>query len=242
MQRSLYDILKKSTAEPTFEDVLLLPQHSNILPKAANIKTKIAKNFELEIPFISAAMDTITEAPMATAMALQGGLGLIHASFTIDAQANEVKKVKRFQAGFIKEPYTVSPEITINELVTLAEGYGVRTFPVTEDGTSHGKLVGMISRRDYSKEKHSDIKVKERMIPFDELLTATSDVTLELWNVPNAGSASDSNKLMDKVTIPASDFVQVFTDIGMETPGDTIQAKGSTNAALTINLYGAEIA
>ena len=179
---SLYDLLKKSDADLTFEDVLLAPQYSEILPRDANIQTRIAGDIELKIPVISAAMDKITEAPMATALALEGGLGIIHALFTIEEQAAEVRKVKRFQAGFLLNPYTVSPDTSIRDLVALTKQYNIGTFPVTEDGNSHGKLVGMITKRDYSKEKHIDLKVKDRMTPFEGLLTATGEITLEEAN------------------------------------------------------------
>ncbi len=162
----------------TFDDVLLVPQYSEILPKQVSIKTKFSKNIDLNIPFVSAAMDTVTEEKMAIAMALQGGIGVIHKNCTPDEQALMVKNVKRFENGFITEPLVISPDQKIVDVVEIREVRGFKAVPVTEDGTLDSKVVGLITRSDYLKHKHSDLKVSDRMRGLDEILKVTGPLTL----------------------------------------------------------------
>lgn len=165
----------------TFDDVLLAPQYSDILPKQVNISTNITRNITLQIPLVSAAMDTVTEADMAIKMALLGGIGVIHKNCDPDAQAAMVRKVKRFENGFIREPLTLSPEDFVSDAIVIRKTRGFKSIPVTEDGTLETKVIGMISRNDYF-QKHADLKISERMTPLSDLLVAKEPLTLSEAN------------------------------------------------------------
>ena len=162
----------------TFDDVLLVPQYSEILPKDVDLRTKLSKNITLNIPLLSAAMDTVTEDAMAIHMALHGGIGVIHKNCTPDQQAEMVKRVKRFESGFIREPMVVSPDMKIEEVIALRELHEFKSMPVTEDGTLESKVVGMITRNDYLL-KHTDKKVSDRMRTLDKLQIAKEPIQLE---------------------------------------------------------------
>ncbi|MDP2691779.1 MAG: IMP dehydrogenase [bacterium] len=161
----------------TFDDVLLLPQYSEILPKDADLKTRVSKGLELNIPLISAAMDTVTEHEMAITMALEGGIGIIHKNLSPEHQAEEVRKVKRFENGFIRNPRVVSPEDHIQKVIQIREEYGYKAVPVTKNGRTDGELVGIITKNDYMN-KHASLKVKGRMTPFNKLLLAEKGISL----------------------------------------------------------------
>ncbi len=166
----------------TFDDVLLVPHYSEILPREASTKTRVSRNIELNIPLVSAAMDTVTEHEMAIQMALYGGIGIIHKNLSPAGQAEEVRKVKRFENGFITDPICAKPDDTIENIYGIRKKYGYKAVPVTADGTSHGKLVGLITANDYFYHKHSALKVKERMTKADKLLIAEASVTLAKAN------------------------------------------------------------
>ncbi len=170
--------MKTITPAYTFDDVLLVPQYSEILPKQVNIGTQFTRNIRLKIPFVSAAMDTVTEDRMAITMALHGGIGVIHKNCTPDQQSEMVRRVKRFENGFIREPLVVSPKHKIAEVIAIREQQGFKSIPVTEDGTLKSKIVGLITRNDYLS-KHADLPVEKRMRPVSELLTASEPITLE---------------------------------------------------------------
>jgi IMP dehydrogenase len=165
----------------TFNDVLLVPQYSEILPKNVNLQTRFSRNIKLNIPLVSAAMDTVTEEQMAIAMALHGGIGVIHKNCTPDEQAEMVRRVKRFENGFIREPLVVSPECKVSDVIEIREKYGFKSVPVTEDGTLETKIVGLITRNDYFA-KHAEKLVKERMTPAEKLLTAQAPLGLSQAN------------------------------------------------------------
>ncbi len=129
----------------TFDDVLLLPKASEILPGDANLATRLTKTITLNVPLLSAAMDTVTEAPLAIAMAQAGGMGIVHRNLSIDEQAEEVRKVKRYESGMVVNPVTIGPDATLAELRMLADEHMFSSFPVVEDG---GKLIGIITNRD----------------------------------------------------------------------------------------------
>lgn len=166
----------------TFEDVSLVPLYSEILPTQVNTKTRLTNNIKLNIPISSAAMDTVTEKELAIALALQGGIGIIHRNLTPKEQADHVRAVKRFESGFIKEPLVVKPETKIKVLHEIMEQSGYSDFPVTEDGSPNGKLKGMISSRNFSIVKHKDAEVKDRMIPKKEVPIARHGISLEEAN------------------------------------------------------------
>lgn len=165
----------------TFDDVLLVPQYSEILPKEVDISTNITKNITIQIPLVSAAMDTVTEEDMAIKMALLGGIGVIHKNCDPDRQAEMVRKVKRFENGFIREPLTLSPENLVSDAIAIRKTRGFKAVPITEDGTLESKVIGMISRTDYF-QKHAEMKIAERMTPLSELLVAHEPLTLSEAN------------------------------------------------------------
>ncbi|HVY90466.1 MAG TPA: IMP dehydrogenase, partial [Hyphomonadaceae bacterium] len=133
----------------TFDDVLLEPGASEVLPAEADTKTRLTRSISLNIPLISAAMDTVTEARLAIAMAQAGGIGIIHRNLSVDGQADEVRRVKRFESGMVINPITVGPETTLAELSKLREQHQISGVPVVEAGNGKtGKLVGIITNRD----------------------------------------------------------------------------------------------
>lgn len=152
----------------TFDDVLLVPGHSTVLPQNANLKTRLTRNIELNIPMMSAAMDTVTEANLAIAIAQEGGIGFIHKNMSIDAQAAHVLKVKKYESGVVSDPITVSPDMKIADVIALARHHGFSGFPVIEGENS---LVGLVTSRDLRFETHFDAPVSTVMTPKERLVT-----------------------------------------------------------------------
>ena len=150
----------------TFDDVLLVPAHSTVLPRDVSLKTRLTRKIKLNIPLVSAAMDTVTEARLAIAIAQEGGIGVIHKNLNPKAQAAEVLKVKRFESGVLRDPMTVSPDITVRELLALTQQYRVSGFPVVDQG----KVVGMVTNRDYRFETNLDAPVRAIMTPRERLI------------------------------------------------------------------------
>src|ERR1700737_3366762 len=132
----------------TFDDVLLLPGRSRVHPRHVDWRTRLTSSIPLNIPIVSAAMDTVTESRLAIAMAQQGGLGVIHKNLTIDEQASEVDRVKRSESGMIVDPITLSPTHRIFEALDLMKKYSISGVPITEDGSKEGRLVGILTNRD----------------------------------------------------------------------------------------------
>ncbi len=163
----------------TFDDVLLVPQYSEILPYQTSVKTALSDRIQLNIPVMSAAMDTVTEHKMAISMALLGGLGIIHKNLSPDEQALEIKKVKRYENGFITDPLVIAKDASIAEAYNLRMKYGYKDIPVTEDGTLDTPLVGFITASSYFISRHADLYVWERMIPLDKLFIANDGISLE---------------------------------------------------------------
>jgi IMP dehydrogenase len=159
----------------TFDDVLLLPAKSETLPREVSTATRLTKNIALNIPLLSAAMDTVTESKLAIALAQEGGLGVIHKNLTIEAQANEVTTVKRSEHGVIFDPVTLRPEDTVEKAVGTMATYRVSGVPIT---LKDGKLVGILTRRDLRFQKDMKQKVSEVMTK-EHLVTAHKDTTLE---------------------------------------------------------------
>jgi IMP dehydrogenase len=153
----------------TFDDVLLVPQHSTVLPTQVDISTRLTRNIRLNVPLVSAAMDTVTESGLAIAMAQQGGLGVIHKNLSIEEQASEVDRVKRSESGMIVNPITLSPSNRIYEALDLMQRYRISGVPITEDGSKEGRLAGILTNRDLRFETNvnrpiSDIMTKENLI------------------------------------------------------------------------------
>jgi len=151
----------------TFDDVLLLPAHSSVLPQDADLRTKITRDIELNIPLVSAAMDTVTEAKMAIALAQEGGLGFIHKNMPIDVQAEHVRTVKKFESGVVAHPITVGPNTSIRELKEITAQNRISGVPVVEGK----KLVGIVTSRDVRFETHLDQPVSLVMTPKERLVT-----------------------------------------------------------------------
>ena len=151
----------------TFDDVLLLPAHSRILPREASLKTRLSRNIELNAPIVSAAMDTVTEARLAIAVAQEGGIGIIHKNLAAPAQAAEVAKVKRFESGVLRDPMTIPPEMTVREVVALQSSHKISGFPVVKSG----KVVGIVTNRDVRFETELDQPVRNVMTPQAKLVT-----------------------------------------------------------------------
>ena len=159
----------------TFDDVLLVPQASSILPHEVSLKTKITKNLELNVPILSAAMDTVTEAELAIAIAREGGIGFIHKNMTIERQAEEVERVKRYESGMITNPVTLSRTKTLKEADELMRTYKISGLPVIEkDGT----LVGILTNRDLKYRENLNVKVEDIMTK-ENLITAPVGTTIE---------------------------------------------------------------
>jgi IMP dehydrogenase len=151
----------------TFDDVLLLPAHSRVLPREVSLKTRLTRKIQLNLPLLSAAMDTVTEARLAIAMAQEGGIGIIHKNFSPQAQAAEVLKVKRFESGVLRDPMTIPPEMPVRDVIALQREHKISGFPVVKNG----KVVGIATNRDLRFETKLDQPVKAIMTPQDKLIT-----------------------------------------------------------------------
>src|SRR6516225_2107044 len=158
----------------TFDDVLLLPAHSDVVPAEANTQTQLSRNIRLNIPLISAAMDTVTESRLAIAMAQQGGLGIIHRNLSIEQQSDEVDKVKRSESGMIMDPITLSPDHKIADALELMRRYKISGVPVTKSK----KLVGILTNRDLRFETRTDVPISQVMTK-ENLITVPVGTTLE---------------------------------------------------------------
>ena len=158
----------------TFDDVLLLPARSDVIPASASTQTQLTRNISLNIPIVSAAMDTVTESHMAIALAQQGGIGIIHRNLSIEQQANEVDKVKRSESGMIVDPVTMHPSDKVSDALEVMRKYKISGVPITE----HGKLVGILTNRDLRFETRFDIPIDSVMTK-KNLITVPVGTTLE---------------------------------------------------------------
>src|SRR5690348_12353307 len=201
----------------TFDDVLLLPAHSRVLPREVSLKTRLTRKLELNMPLVSAAMDTVTEARLAIAIAQEGGIGIIHKNFTPQAQAAEVAKVKRFESGVLRDPMTVGPEQTVREVIALQREHKISGFPVVKNG----KVVGIVTNRDLRFETALDQPVKQIMTPQRKLIT-----------VRDGASREEAMKLMhqhrlERVLVVDGDFQLK----GLVTVKDILKESEHPNAA-----------
>ena len=166
------------TTALTFDDILLIPRHSTVIPAQVDVGTRLTRNIRLNVPLLSAAMDTVTESEMAIAMAQQGGLGVIHKNLSIEEQASEVDRVKRSESGMIVNPITLSPIARIYEALELMRRYRISGVPITEDGSKEGRLVGILTNRDLRFETNVDRPVSEVMTR-ERLFTVPVGTTLD---------------------------------------------------------------
>ncbi len=169
-------MLRISQEALTFDDVLLIPGYSEVLPKDVSLKTRLTRGIELNIPLLSAAMDTVTEARLAIAMAQEGGIGIIHKNMTIEQQALQVRKVKRYETAIVHDPVTVSPYTKITEVLAQAEELGFSGFPVLSDSK---ELVGIVTGRDLRFTPKAGETVEAIMTPKDQLVTVLEGTGLE---------------------------------------------------------------
>ncbi len=160
----------------TFDDVLLVPAQSDILPRDVSLKTRLTKKIALNIPILSAAMDTVTEAPMAITLAQEGGIGIIHKNLTVERQAIEVAKVKRYESGVVKDPITVSPNMSVRDVLDITRSYHISGLPVVDKS---GKVVGIVTNRDLRFETNLDQPARTIMTPRKKLVTVHEGVSKE---------------------------------------------------------------
>jgi IMP dehydrogenase len=159
----------------TFDDVLLVPAYSAVLPRDTMLGTQLTRSISLKIPLVSAAMDTVTEGKLAIAMASEGGIGIIHKNLKPAEQAREVLKVKRYESGVLRDPITIPPAMTIREVIALSKEHGVSGFPVLEGKT----VVGIITNRDLRFEEELDAPVRSKMTPRERLVTVKEGASLD---------------------------------------------------------------
>ncbi|MGA8515514.1 MAG: IMP dehydrogenase, partial [Burkholderiaceae bacterium] len=167
----------------TFDDVLLVPAFSEVLPKDTSLTTRFSRNITLNLPLVSAAMDTVTEARLAIAMAQEGGIGIIHKNFSAQDQAAQVRKVKRHESGVLRDPVVIPPDFKVHQVIALSEQLGVSGFPVVDGG----KVVGIVTSRDLRFEARMDVPASQIMTPRERLIT-----------VREGGSLKDAKALMNK--------------------------------------------
>src|SRR6204780_3079091 len=158
----------------TFDDVLLVPSRSDVIPAETDTRTMLTRGIHLNIPIVSSAMDTVTESHLAIALAQQGGVGFIHRNMTIERQAEEVDRVKRSESGMIVDPITIAPDKKISDALALMQRYRISGVPVTQDG----KLVGILTNRDLRFESRFDLPISDVMTK-DHLITVPVGTTLD---------------------------------------------------------------
>jgi IMP dehydrogenase len=167
----------------TFDDLLLVPAYSQILPKDASLATRFSRNISLNLPLVSAAMDTVTEARLAIAIGQEGGMGIIHKNLTVQQQAAEVLRVKRYESGVLRDPVVITPRHTVQQVLALSDQLGISGFPVCEAG----RVVGIVTGRDLRFETRSEIAVSAIMTPRERLIT-----------VPEGTSPQEAKALLNK--------------------------------------------
>jgi IMP dehydrogenase len=205
----------------TFDDVLLVPAYSEILPREADLSTRVTRRIRLNVPLISAAMDTVTEARLAITIAQEGGIGIIHKSMTIEAQAREVGRVKKFESGVIKDPITVPPTMSIREVLELTRSRGISGVPVVVGR----KAVGIVTHRDLRFEDRFDAPVSAVMTPQERLVTVREDAPkdevltlLHKHRIEKLLVVNDGHELVGMITVKdfqkATEFPRACKDDG----------------------------
>jgi len=200
----------------TFDDVLLLPAHSRVLPRDVSLKTRLTRRLELNLPIVSAAMDTVTEARLAIALAQEGGIGIVHKNMRPAAQATEVAKVKRFESGVLRDPMTIPPDMTVRQVIALQKLHKISGFPVVKNG----RVVGIVTNRDLRFEKRLAQPVKAIMTPQRKLVT-----------VREGASRAEAMALMHKHRLERVLVVDTgFKLKGLVTVQDILKETGHPNA------------
>jgi IMP dehydrogenase len=219
----------------TFDDVLLIPAYSEVLPREVNTQTRFTRNINLNIPFISAAMDTVTESQMAMAIAREGGIGVIHKNMSVEQQAKEVKKVKRAENGMIYDPVVMLKEGTAGEALRLMKEYHIGGIPIVDNDK---RLIGIVTNRDLRFETDMGRPVMEVMTPKDKLVTTTRDTnleqakeTLQRYKIEKLPVIDENGKLIGLLT---------FKDItkAQDRPNACKDAKGRLRVAAAVGVTG----
>jgi IMP dehydrogenase len=200
----------------TFDDVLLVPAHSQVHPRDVNLSTRLTKNITLNLPLISAAMDTVTESRLAIALAQEGGIGIIHKNLSIRQQAAEVAKVKRFESGVVKDPLAIAPNMTVREVMQMQRQHGFSGLPVVEAG----KVVGIVTSRDLRFETNLDQPVQNIMTPKERLVTVKEGASLD------QAQALIHKHRLERVLV----VNDAFALVGLITVKDIQKAKDHPNA------------
>jgi IMP dehydrogenase len=201
----------------TFDDVLLVPAYSAVLPRDTQLGTQLTRQISLNIPLVSAAMDTVTEGKLAIAMASEGGIGIIHKNLKPAEQAREVLKVKRYESGVLRDPITIPPTMSVREVIALSKEHGFSGFPVLEGKT----VVGIITNRDLRFEEELDAQVKTKMTPRERLVTVQEGATLQ-----------EAKRLMNKHRLERVLVVnEAFELRGLVTVKDIMKATEHPNAS-----------
>lgn len=159
----------------TFDDVLLVPAHSNVMPREVDLSTQLTKSIKLNIPLLSAAMDTVTEARLAIALAQVGGMGIIHKNMSVEMQASRVSRVKRFESGVVIDPVTIHPQMSVSDVINLTKQHKISGLPVVQDG----KVVGIVTNRDLRFETNLEQAISNIMTPQDRLVTVREGASRE---------------------------------------------------------------
>ena len=197
----------------TFDDVLLLPGYSEVTAKDVSLATRLSRNISLNVPLVSAAMDTVTEASLAIALAQEGGIGIVHKNFTIQEQAEQVRRVKKFESGVVKDPITIDHTATIAELIDLTRAHGISGVPVMKNGD----LAGIVTRRDLRFETDTSQSISAIMTPRNQLVTvkegATSDEVQRLLHqhrIEKILVVDDAGSLKGLITVKDFDKAESF--------------------------------
>lgn len=216
------DMLRMAQEALTFDDVLLVPGYSEVLPNDVSLRTRLTRDLHLNIPLVSAAMDTVTEARLAIAMAQEGGIGIIHKSMTMAQQAAEVRKVKKHESVIVKDPVTVGPKAKLADLLAMAEEHGFSGFPVVEGET----LVGLVTERDMRFQPNHGDSVADIMTPGEKLVTVPVGTTLDVikgkmqeHRIEKMLVVDDENRLRGLVTFQDIEKARTFPNAAKDADG-----------------------
>ncbi len=216
----------------TFDDVLLEPGSSEIMPAMADVSTQLTRNIKLNIPLLSSAMDTVTESRLAIAMAQAGGLGVLHRNMTIEEQAEQVRTVKRYESGMVINPVTVSPDTTLGEVRQIVAAKKITGFPVVDPAT--GKLVGMLTHRDMRFESDPSIKASALMTTGDLITVREGAGREEAWNLLRTRKiervivVDDQNRAIGLITMKDIEKAQAFPNAAKDEQGRLLVGAAST--------------
>jgi IMP dehydrogenase len=243
-------MLRLSNTALTFDDVLLVPDYSEILPKDVDLKTQLTNSLSLNIPLVSAAMDTVTESRMGIALSEQGGIGIIHKNLSREAQASEVKRVKKYESGIVRDPITIRSDNLVGELIQLTNELKISGMPVVDDG----QLVGIVTSRDFRNEQNASAKVAEIMTPKEKLVTAKEGEKLDVikrllqdnriekillvdsnFTLTGLVTLKDINKSLDFPNAARDEEGKLLVGAAIGTKKDTMErAEGLINAGVDV--------